>query len=78
LDHLVHSTPGVSQANVIISDPFGRIVKVMLESTKNSFEAANFYDHAVSAVPLPATSVLFAIALAGLVLVGRRRNQGTI
>jgi len=66
---------GATQANVVVDDPFARIVKIQLTSSSNSFEAANFIKSA--AVPLPASAVLFAMALAGLAFFGRRKGAMT-
>jgi hypothetical protein len=78
LNYLAGSTPGTTQADLIISAPIGRILKVKLSSSSNSFEAANFMGSYVAPVPLPASSVLFGMALAALAFVGFRRKNGTI
>jgi hypothetical protein len=75
LARLSNPVAGTSQADVAISDPFGNIVKAVLTSSGNSFEAANF-DPAHMAVPLPASSILFAMALAGLLFFARRKQGG--
>ncbi len=46
--------PGTTQANVEIRDPLGSILSAELETTQNSFEAANFYEGGdPSKAPLP-------------------------
>ena len=63
------------QVDVIFNDPSSNIVKVQLTNTplgEPGFAAANFSGSSAT-VPLPASAVLFALALVGLFLVSRRR-----
>jgi len=72
LESFMSLPAGSAQENVILNDPFGNIVTIEMTSGQNSFEASNF---GRSTVPLPASAVLFAIALAGLALFGYRKSN---
>ncbi len=56
-----------SQLDVLFVNPYAPITSVLLLSTENSFEVANFYaGGSVQVVPLPAAFVLFASGLVGV------------
>ena len=73
------ANPGAlgGQVDVIFSDPSSFITQIQLNSTGLAFNAGNFSGSS-NAVPLPASAVLFAMALAGLALVASRRKQGSV
>jgi hypothetical protein len=77
LNYLATLPPSVSrtQANIDVIDPFSNIISAELVSTSNSFEAANFSRSKASAVPLPASAVLFGLAVVGLIMFGRRKQS---
>lgn len=74
---LASALPGLGggQADIVINDPFGTIATVQFLSLTSAFEIANLGTSAggASAVPLPASVVLFMTALAGLGLLRYRR-----
>jgi hypothetical protein len=80
LSHLSGTViPGTTQANVSIVDPLGSILSAELETTQNSFEAANFYEgRDPTSAPLPPAVLLFGSALLGLVFFARRRGSAKL
>jgi hypothetical protein len=66
---------GVTQSNVIFSDPFGQITSAILTSANNSFEAANFGSAHIAAVPLPGTAGMLVLGLAVLGFIAYRNRK---
>jgi hypothetical protein len=73
LSHLAGGVAGSSQANIQFFDPTGSIISAKLQTTQNSFEAANFFE-GNDPVPLPASWLLFGTALLALTYFFRRQN----
>ena len=75
LAHIAGSVSGQTQADVVFTDPLANIVKAVLISTNNAFEAANFGQ---AVVPLPPALWLFMAALVSLMVVAKRNKREAI